>query len=441
MGFGKLLKKEQIRIASNLKNHDGSFRYHFMSGRNRLNYATQMQNLNEQYGAYTVDIYDKQYNDPNGQAIYYRLPLRKNLHLTKNYKESLAIDCQNSIENLTQNPNKALLKDLQKNSLRAISATKLTLSNWASMHLIRYTEVLRRFLPENLNHLYFTSGQDEVLDKGLRALRFHRHKADIAIGFSHQYFGHITAAARSLSHDEYEIKPFKYFSWPIVPHPQIVGEKQSLEILKNYINTIDKERILGIALELLGKNSSYTFSLDFLKELDNIRKETGIPLIYNETVSSFYRNGKTFFLTDDLEIKPNMLWWFVGGQLGHVLVDDQYYVEKPLTLISTWDGDEISIARNYHNILEAKNLFERSAWVFKAIEDEKWPFEKFGKGFWQGFYIKDDIKLNEIIYKAKKEKVFLSKGYNNMLLICPKLDIKKYEGEKLLEVLNKTLRA
>ena len=35
---------------------------------------------------------------------------------------------------------------------------------------------------------------------------------------------------------------------------------------------------------------------------------------------------------------------FPGGQLGLSFIGDRYYVPDKLTLVSTWDGDEVSLS-------------------------------------------------------------------------------------------------
>lgn len=407
-GYGRILKNEQIKQARSLG-------YCFMSSRNRLGYAMHMVGINEELGAYKAGVFSNQYGDENGQALYYRLPLKKSYHPIKEYKKSHTIDLRNTTEYIFQDPPASLLDDLQNNNLRGMCGTKLTLSNFSSMNQVRYSELVRAVMPLGLNHLYFTSGQGEVVDKALRALRFYRRDADMVIGFSHQYFGHTTAGARSLSHNE-----TSYFKWPFIPHPEVVGEKQSIAELYNILNKYNKERILCIVLELIGKNNSYTFSDNFLAQLDDIRNSFGIPIVYNETVSSFYRNGQSFFYTDSLKVKPNLILWFCSGQLGHVLTDDQYYVEKPLTLISTWDGDDISIMRNYHNILNAQKYCESLKPFIDWFDSLKLSHKKSGLGYWRSIEINDKKKMHAIVQEAKQHNLLLNLGDENRLMVCPK---------------------
>ncbi|HXW53873.1 MAG TPA: aldehyde dehydrogenase family protein, partial [Myxococcota bacterium] len=353
LGFGALLKNEQIRRVALKTNADGSLRYLNIASRNRVGRASSMSRINASLGAYVVETYDNQYNEPGAKAAYYRLPVAKSVHVVKEISHPGMMDCSNSLETPFVRPPASLLAALKSNKIRSAVGSKLTLSNWATCNMIRYSELLREVMPKHLKHTYFTSGRDEVLDKGLRSLRFHRPDADIAIGFSHQWLGNITAAARSLSHDENQTQPFGFFAWPKIRHPALGGTLASIKQLKETIADSHPDKFLGIVIELTGEKSALCFNEEFLNELDTVRKNTKIPLVFVENASSLGRSGVSCFLSDSLSVKANMVLWYTGGQLGQVFVDDEYFVEKPLTLISTWDGDEISMTRAYHHLLYA----------------------------------------------------------------------------------------
>lgn len=427
-GIGYRLKQEQIRLASSLKNPDGSPRYLYITGRNRVGFTPQMVRINKSFGAYTAAIFDNQYDELGAKASQYRLPLFQTKHRWKRPTPEHYLDCRNHPQKIWHTPPSSLIKSIEANHFRTLCGTKLTLSNWATTNQVRYSELLRLLMPKHLNHAYFTSGKDEVVDKGLRCLRFHRQKAQIALGFSHQWFGNNTAAARTLSHAEGQTQPFEYFNWPKIAHPAIVGEDESYRMLTEVLNHHDADNVLGIVVDLIGEKTGLSFSEEFLKKLAHLREQTGIPLVFNETTSAFYRSGTSLFWSDALSVKPNMVWWFTGGQLGHVFVDDRYYVEKPLTLISTWDGDDISILRCYHHLLAAAELgskgFPHFAKLFSMTK---------GTGLWRR---QKGLDTEHLIAKAHQEGVLLSKGYDDSLLICPPIDLDEQQITRLLEVIS-----
>ena len=60
--------------------------------------------------------------------------------------------------------------------------------------------------------------------------------------------------------------------------------------------------------------------------------------------------------SDSLPVQPDALWWYPGGQLGLIYVNDALYVPDKLTLISTWGGDEVSLARLSWTLRAARRL-------------------------------------------------------------------------------------
>lgn len=433
-GIGRALKNEQVRLVSAMKNPDGTPRYQFMTGRNRLGKADAMNKINMNLGSYCLDIYDNQYGEQGAKAMYYRLPLIKDRHEVKLSKEAY-IECQNSIEMPFRTPAPGLVRALEQNDLRDIVTTKLTLSNWVTPSIVRYGELLREVIPKPMTHAYFTSGRDEVADKGIRCLRFKRQKADKMIGFSHQWFGSNSAAARSLSHNEGQPEPFSFFDWPKITHPALIGDEAALQNLKNTLTELTPEKIIGVVLELMGERSGFTFSDSFLTKASELCQQQGIPLIFAET-ASWMRNGQSLFLTDKLAAKPNMIWWYTGGQLGHVLVDDPHFVSEPLTLISTWDGDQVSMERAYHNILHALSLkydaihnFEKN---LKAL-----PLKSSGRGSFHAVLLNDAKKLEHALKMGHEQGVFFGSGFNHSLMVCPKIDASPADLSKIIAILEK----
>jgi len=389
-----------------------------------------MNQINMSLGAYHVSLHENQYNELGASASYYRLELDPDRH-DVNVSEGRFLDCQNSVQNCFSAAPKNLMHALEHNRLRGMACSKLTLSNWATPHMVRYSELLRLVMPKHLKHAYFTSGRDEVLDKGLRSIRYHRKNADIAIGFSHQWLGLNSAAARSLSHDEGQAQPWQFFAWPKVNHPALVGNERSLRELKDLLATVNADKILAIVVELIGEQSAHSFDQDFLEQLQKIRAQSGIPLVFVETTSGFYRSGKSLFLSDHLSVKANMVLWYTGGQLGHVFVDDTYFVEKPLTLISTWDGDEISMARAYHALLAMRGSFERNIAAFEKLMSAM-PGTH-GLGCWHGIKVKNKNAVDSALKKARDMGVLFGRGFDNTVMICPKIDFTDEQFRRVAE--------
>jgi hypothetical protein len=53
---------------------------------------------------------------------------------------------------------------------------------------------------------------------------------------------------------------------------------------------------------------------------------------------------------------PDVLVWWGGGQTGYLHVATKWFVSAPLALVSTWDGDELSLIRQHHQLRAARSL-------------------------------------------------------------------------------------
>ena len=62
------------------------------------------------------------------------------------------------------------------------------------------------------------------------------------------------------------------------------------------------------------------------------------------------------WLADQLPVAVDAVWWFPGGQLGMAFLGSRYAVKDKLTLISTWDGDEVSLLRTTLELRAARPL-------------------------------------------------------------------------------------
>ncbi|MEI6805944.1 MAG: aminotransferase class III-fold pyridoxal phosphate-dependent enzyme, partial [Myxococcaceae bacterium] len=370
----------------------------------------------------TVDIYTNQYGGP-GRALYYRIPiLRPLVPISTGWRGVRGeVNWASSIQAPLGANSPEILADIQKGVFTSAVGTKLTLSNWATPDMVRYAELLKAVMPKSCKHLYFTSGRDEIVDKGLRCLRVTRPEAQVVIGLKNQYVGHTTAAARSLTDPSAFTAPFGWFDWPLV---------NSIEEIEAEIQKHSADKIFAIVVELVGEKTGHVIAPDFLEKLEMIRSKTNIPLVFVETASGLGRNGESLFMSDTLSVQPNMVWWYSGAQLGHIFVDDTHYASKPLTLISTWDGDEISMRRNYRHILVAREALKQKTALYFDNECKK--LGSTGKGFWQAFEIQHPERLADAGLLA-------SKGFDNKVILNPPIHSTREEIDAGLVILRRCL--
>ncbi len=430
-GLGRRLKSAQVQRVKEIKAGDGSPRYMFMTGRNRLYFTREMAAINRNFGAYVVEHYRRdQYGDRSGQALYYRIPLRRPSCPTALPEQSARpfgsmgeqlFDWGSSVQAPLGARHPRLCRALADGELTGAVGTKLTLSNWTTPDIVRYTETLMHLGPKGLPHVYFTSGRDELVDKSIRCLRLKRPKADVVIGLDRQYVGHTTAAARSLSDPAGEQLPFGWFDWPRVPHPADVGTDASLAAIMATLNRLGPDRVVGIYVEIIGERSGLGLPEDFQAALQALHEDTGVPIVAVETASALGRLGPNLWACDGVPLKPNLILWYAGGQLGHIFVDDKHYVGKPLQLISTWDGDEISIVRTHHHLLEARRLLKdsRGAAFHRMVDEVRLPGRRKGAGLWQVLDVEDELKADAVRKAAFRRGLRLKKGLPGHIVMAP----------------------
>jgi hypothetical protein len=95
---------------------------------------------------------------------------------------------------------------------------------------------------------------------------------------------------------------------------------------------------------------------DFIVELGKLRKELDLPLIAVETTTHTYRSGKGPFLSTAIGLVPDVLAWWGGAQTGYLHCAPKWFIGTPLTLVSTWDGDELSLVRQHHYLRAARRI-------------------------------------------------------------------------------------
>jgi acyl-CoA reductase-like NAD-dependent aldehyde dehydrogenase/4-aminobutyrate aminotransferase-like enzyme/ribosomal protein S18 acetylase RimI-like enzyme len=374
-GIGRHLKEAQLRDAMARKAADGTVRYRYVTGRNRVGRTAPMTHLNRVFGAHVVSILTGQYEDPEGQAIYYRIPLgpivpdpvvkqhvlrRRQTERLEKLDPAVTPPCEFDLASGLTRPfasGPASLRALEdRGGLYGPAVNKLTLMNYVTPAAVRAIEWITALVPE-LPHLYLTSSRDEALDKALRLIRCTRKTARVAIGLAGGYYGHTVASCRSLSDPSVHLGGPGHFAWPRVPHPARVGTAETIAALRAAVDAAGgKAHVLGLVYELVQERTGDVLPPDFITALDALRKELELPLIAVETTTHTYRSGKGPFLSIAAGLTPDVLVWWGGGQTGYVHCQPRWYVPAPMTLVSTWDGDELSLIRQHHGLRAARQL-------------------------------------------------------------------------------------
>jgi len=214
--------------------------------------------------------------------------------------------------------------DVREPSLK----NKITLSNFVTAEYCHNMEILSEYYPENLRHFYLSSGRAEAADKMIRLLRNARSTGIEAISLKGSYFGQTTAVARSLGGPH----PNKYFAWPVF---------EKAKELEQYLSSNSPELVLGVFASFTKANANKL--APELKEFSRVCLDNKIPFI----------TGSEELPMTGLRVNGHLCYG--GGQIGVVAVDDTLFFDKPLQMISTWDGDEWSLARFKDSLLRRPN--------------------------------------------------------------------------------------
>lgn len=414
-GVGRALKTAQVEWA---RRHG----YRFICGRNKVGAAEEMAALNRSLGAYTATILDNQY-DGNSQAEYYRIPLVPPIPAKQDQPQ---LDLASGI----QAPFGPRPEFMRTRELVGPTATRLNLSNWATPDTVHYAEHLRAILPRGTGHLYTTSSRDELVDKSLRCLKFNRPKATLAVGFEGGYLGHTTAAARSLSDPAGFDQHLALFEWPRLPHPEQAGVTASVAALRELIEARGAETIIGVYIELVGERSGRVLSSEAALALGKLCAAHGIPLVVIETASGGYRSGAGAWGLSGLDpaFCPNVVLWYPGGQLGQIFIDSRWWVGTPLQLISTWDGDELSMIRTHEHLRAAHRLQLDPA--IDALDDlvneaaDRFALARVGGlGLYRTLSFGEAARADAVRERARASGLLLGRGLPDTLLLVPPLDI------------------
>jgi acetylornithine/succinyldiaminopimelate/putrescine aminotransferase len=317
-----------------------------ISGRNRDHMAASMLNINLSLGGIEKFYIEEDYPDFEEfrDVIYYSSPTKWTLP-------------QNNLSSGISSP-------LGANDLNAAfmeeqlpcAINKVCLSNFVSERFLSHVKDIFEQLPSSLRHGYTASGQSECVDKLVKIL-WHKIKEKRTVHkmmtFEGHFFGTGSFLSRSLS-----MPDEAYFPVSVLPHPEKHLEEEVLEKVELELENGD---YLAVWIEPLLQKTMTKTSLEFLTSLKKLCQKYDVPLVYNETASQMYRYGEeSFFLSEIETVRPDAGFSYFGGQAAFAFCSDEYFLEKPLMMISTWDGDEFSLA-NYHlamkNILNNKEEF------------------------------------------------------------------------------------
>ena len=429
-GVGRLLKRAQVTWA---KDHGFSY----ISGRNRVGATDAMAALNKSFGAFAVARLTHQY-EGHAEADYYRIPL-----IPPPAPAPIASRVQDLASGL-QAPFGPRPEFMATRELVGPVASRINLSNYVTVDLVHYSEHLQQVAPRGTGHMYVTTSRDEMVDKSIRCLRLSRPKGQIAVGLEGGYVGHVTGAARSLSDPRGFGPDFALFDeWPRLPHPAGPGGPEAtVRALDDLVARVGAEALLGLYAEVVGERSGLVLADAGASALAAACRRHDLPLVLVETASGGYRGGVGAWGVDGLpaDVVPDVVLWYPGGQIGHIFVGDRYYIKKPLVLISTWDGDELSAIRAHEHLRAARKLRVDAA-ATTLDETLRTAFAGVpgaalgGLGLYRSVTLADAATADAVYQACLHHGLLLGRGLPDTLIFAPPLDAGALLGAPLRDML------
>jgi len=440
VGLGAKLKRAQLTQTRRLKTADGQIRYRWMTGRNRVGLADSMTHLNRMFGAYEDVTLSDQYGETGAKAIYYRIPLQDYSPGLCGPVERQALLWSSALSQPLAQPPETLVDLRDKGGLFGPAVTKITVCNYITPAIVRAIEWVTA-LNTNYPHLYLTSCRDELIDKTIRTLKHHRTKGVAAIGLTGGYVGHTSAGCRAVSDGSVHKMGPAARQWPLVDHPSQVGVANMLEQLKRAVADIgSNDAVLGLFLEPVQERTGAVLSDDAWAALNQFKAETGIPIVSVETASAAYRCQTSPFATDTDAADPDIRVWWPGGQTGFIHLKQAYFVPNPLTMVSTWDGDELSMIRVHYQMMQLRrtNTEATQARLAEFIDQlNERGVTVYGRGAYYVLHMGD--RAEQIVGQCKAHGLSLRGFKNGGIAISPPLDITETELEAALKILDSAI--
>jgi hypothetical protein len=237
-----------------------------------------------------------------------------------------------------------------RQKLAPLLVNKICLSNFVDTDFLQDINDLMQMAPKSLRHGYSTSGQSECVDKIIKSMWYQGRKQQNLLTFDGHYFGNGSFFARGLSN----VWNSNYFNTVKVPSPNGHNDAHVLQLVENELKN---GHLHSIWIEPLRQLDFSTTPASFLKSLLDLGHRYQTPVVFNETASSMYRYHRDHFYAANDNICPDAAMLYMGGQAGLCLVKTEYFVDKPLMLISTWDGDQASTAIYAHAAREVRQRY------------------------------------------------------------------------------------
>jgi hypothetical protein len=135
------------------------------------------------------------------------------------------------------------------------------------------------------------------------------------------------------------------------------------------------------------------------------------------------------------KVRPDVIAWWGGAQTGYLHVASRWFVATPLALVSTWDGDELSLVRNHHQLRAARkvDIAAGAAALDRALAPVAATLPSAGLGLYR--VLDAGGRADEVFAHCRARGVLLRRFPGGRLGVVPALDQAEAVAERLGEAL------
>ncbi len=224
-----------------------------------------------------------------------------------------------------------------------------------------------------------------------------------------------------------------------------------VQILDPDIGLTSPDEVAYIIIEpVLGEGGYDIANSDFIKEVAEIARSNGIPLICDEIQSGLGRTGR-WWACEHFGIQPDIITSAKALRIGATLGKKEIFPQEEKRISSTWgEGNAISTAMGYKIIetIQKENLLENAKRMGDYFLDglrslqtrHKFLFDARGLGLMDAISVTTDRTRNRIIHRAfQKGLLVLGAGFESIRFLPP-LDITQREIDMALNILDDVLK-
>ncbi len=307
---------------------------------------------------------------------------------------------------------------------------------------VQYAQLLTKYLPANLNSVYFTNSGAEAVEGAMKLAKRVTNRTQI-IAFKNSYHGS-TQGALSIIGDEYWRNAFR----PLLPDVLHLNYNDAASL-----KFITEQTACVIAETIQAEAGVKPPSKEWMQALRKKCTDTGTLLILDEIQTGFGRTG-TLWGFEQFDIVPDILLLgkALGGgmPLGAFIADKKLmdaFTENPvLGHISTFGGHPVCCAAGMAAMqaLMDENMIagiKEKAALFVSLLKHKKIKAVHQYGLWLALEF-DNFETNKKIIDACIENGVLTDWFlfaSNCLRISPPLVITTHEIKQACDIILKSL--